>query len=156
MLHHGEISTALFMIRTGQAEVVKAHGQDSSVSRGLSETSTTDAEGSSAFERIALLERGTAFGEQSFVSEMPSLATVRSTCYSEIMRLWRDDFEGVVAMFPALRVHMLGVSRQLKHSYKAATARAQYMQLEKAHKSKKKSLFPGSPPNIKKSAGMIS
>ena len=35
-----------------------------------------------------------------------------------MMRLWKNDFDAVVTMFPSLRVHMIGVQRELKEQYK--------------------------------------
>ena len=50
------------------------------------------------------------------------MATVRSDGYSEIMWLTRSDFEAVCAMFPALKIHVLGVQKELKKSYDKASA----------------------------------
>eukprot|EP00966_Prymnesium_polylepis_P216192 5004691-Prymnesium_polylepis.1 len=54
------------------------------------------------------------------------MVTVRTIGYAEIMRLWKKDFEEVVKMFPALRVHMLGVQRELKEKWKTEQARTNF------------------------------
>jgi len=45
------------------------------------------------------------------------MATVRSDGYSEIMALGRADFDVVCQMFPALKIHVLGVQKELKKTY---------------------------------------
>ena len=155
VLHHGDVSHALYFIRTGQAAVYKPRNSRNSSPvilpiPGKNELrSTSDGDSGAGIklieedmERVAVLDRGAAFGEQSFMSELPSTATVRVINYSEIMRLWKSEFEAVVVMYPALRMHMLGVQRELRMSYRAKEAREQFLRTDPAHnKSGLKSLI---------------
>ena len=90
---------ALFFLRSGGCDVVK-------FSDSGEETI------------VGAIDIFACFGEQSFLLNSASLATVRSRIYSEILRLGRFDFDHVCAMFPALRTHVLGVQREMREHYK--------------------------------------
>ena len=66
---------------------------------------------------IATLREHACFGEQSFLSSMPSLATIRSTGYSTLGLIHRSDFEAIQEMFPQLRVHVMGFRKEAIRDY---------------------------------------
>jgi len=106
VIHQGDVGIALFFIRAGGAEVLKqgaGEGDDEMI--------------------VTRLHEFACFGEQSFLLRQPSMATVRSIGYSEIMWLVRSDFEAVCEMFPALKVHVLGVQKELNRNYHKLRAR---------------------------------
>jgi CRP-like cAMP-binding protein len=109
VIHQGDISEALYFIRSGKAEVLKIEGP-----MGLPSEDFEDD------RVVAVLKEHACFGEQSFMTQSPALATVRSVGYCTLMRIFKADFDRVVAMFPALRVHMLGVQREQLQEYSMA------------------------------------
>ena len=83
-----------------------------------------------AVSSLADAANGLQFISQSSISPIPhrmshSRLMWQVVVYSEIMRLWRKDFDVVVGMFPTLKVHMLGVQRELRAMYKTQAARSQ-------------------------------
>jgi len=101
IIHQGDVGNSLFFIQTGGADVLKKVG-----------------EGDDAQEILVVqLSEFACFGEQSFLLGQASMATVRSVGYSEVMSLGRSDFDVVCGMFPALKIHVLGVQKELKKTY---------------------------------------
>eukprot|EP00966_Prymnesium_polylepis_P312689 7225618-Prymnesium_polylepis.1 len=118
ILVQGDLGTALYFIRSGQAEVVLLKStsiddklSDNSPSTGsqgsLSENSQGSGEQGEDGQVMSKLEENSCFGEQSFFLHMPAKATVRALSYAEMMILDYSDFESVCELYPALRVHML-------------------------------------------------
>ena len=124
VIQQGEESRALFFVRSGTVQVIKDTNQDGE-------------EG----QIIATLEEHACFGEQSFLLGTEALASVRAKHYSEIMRLWRIDFDAIVNMFPALRVHMVGVQRELQQQYKVTASSTQAVNAESSRIGRKRAGF---------------
>eukprot|EP00966_Prymnesium_polylepis_P198003 4588145-Prymnesium_polylepis.1 len=96
VIQQGDVSKALYFVRSGSLQVIKESAQDAPE------------------EVLGVLAEYATFGEQSFLMGIEVKATVRTSGYAEIMRLLKSDFEGIVEMFPKLRVHMAGVQRRLQ------------------------------------------
>ena len=108
----GDITRTLYFIKSGECEVLKLEGPI-----GLP---NDDDDENPLGPRLHVLREHACFGEQSFMTQQPALATVRSISYTTLMRIYKSDFDVVVAMFPQLRVHMLGVQREQMMEYKSA------------------------------------
>ena len=117
IIMQGDVTRALYFIRSGACEVLKLEGP-----MGLPTSDSFDL-GASAVDHelgpvVAVLRDHACFGEQSFVRQTPALATVRAQGYTTLMRIFKRDFDVIVRMFPRLRVHMLGVQRDQLQEYK--------------------------------------
>ena len=119
VITQGEVSQCLFFIRSGKCQVVTftTGVVDKTLGSDDSRRSRRSRRGSSMAQEmttrvLAELSEYSCFGEQSFLLQSVTNASVRSLGYANLMRLFRNDFEVIVQMFPALRVHML--QRQIK------------------------------------------
>ena len=68
---------------------------------------------------VGKMSDGAAFGEQSFLSGGPSMATVRTTSFCEIMSLNHADLSHVTNAYPTLRSEMENFAQSKKQGYKA-------------------------------------
>ena len=109
LIHQGDISYALYFIRSGSVQVMKLEGP-----MGLEAPTGQDPLGIS----VATLNEGACFGEQSFISAKPSLASVRTLGYTTIYQIFKTDFEKVQSMFPQLRMHVAAIQREKAREYK--------------------------------------
>ena len=107
IIQQGDVSYALYFIRSGCCEVLKLEGPVGLPSESAEPLGLV----------VTTLRENACFGEQSFMTQQPALASVRAVGYSTLMRIWKTDFDTVVEMFPQLRVHMLGVQREQMREY---------------------------------------
>eukprot|EP00325_Prymnesiales_sp_UTEX-LB-985_P007184 CAMPEP_0174696820 /NCGR_PEP_ID=MMETSP1094-20130205/2876_1 /TAXON_ID=156173 /ORGANISM="Chrysochromulina brevifilum, Strain UTEX LB 985" /LENGTH=860 /DNA_ID=CAMNT_0015893685 /DNA_START=37 /DNA_END=2619 /DNA_ORIENTATION=- len=141
IIHQGDISPALFFIRSGTCDVIKSEGLMPPSLRSSSAPGGGDDRRSIADDRrsiggedgcgtvVTTLNEYACFGEQSFMSQKPALATVRSNGFTTLMRIYKTEFDMVVAMFPKLRVHMLGVQREQMIGYTLPSFKARQKSL---------------------------
>jgi CRP-like cAMP-binding protein len=102
----GETHPALYIVATGSLEVV------GDARRGRE-------------RRVAVIEQGSVFGEQSFFDGLPRSATVRALTDGELRSLTRDAFEVLAAREPDLaRMILLDLGRILSLRLRATSALA--------------------------------
>jgi CRP-like cAMP-binding protein len=91
----GEVQPALFIVASGSLEVLADAGRKGQ-------------------RRIAVIEPGYVFGEQSFFDGLPRSATVRALSAGELRSLTREAFEVLAAREPDLaRMMLLDLGRIL-------------------------------------------
>jgi len=111
LIHQGDVSYALYFIRSGIVTVMKLEGP-----MGLPSEEATGQDPLGV--PVATLREGACFGEQSFMCGKPSLASVRTVGYTTIYQIFKTDFEKVQSMFPQLRMHVAAVQRDKARAYK--------------------------------------
>ena len=69
---------------------------------------------------VAKLTEGDAFGEQSFVMKTPSLASVRTMSYCDLLTLTSGDLEYVFTSYPSLKLklHAYAIEQRAKYDEK--------------------------------------
>jgi hypothetical protein len=92
IIHQGDVSYALFFIRSGRVDVLRLSGPV-----GLE---VPEDDGDSLGDNVATLHDGQCFGEQSFLRHTPSLASCRARGYVTLYQIFKVDFERVQSMFP--------------------------------------------------------
>jgi len=118
VIMQGDVTRVLYFVRSGSCQILKQEGP---VGLPTEEDDETDPLGT----LVHTLREHSCFGEQSFMTQQPAMASVRSVGYATLMCIFKADFDMIVTMFPQLRVHMLGVQHQQLKEYKvAATANA--------------------------------
>jgi CRP-like cAMP-binding protein len=102
----GEAQPALYIVASGSLEVLRA-GR-----RGRE-------------RRVAVIEQGSVFGEQSFFDRLPRSATVRALSDGELRSLTPEAFEVLAAREPDLaRMILLDLGRILSLRLRATSALA--------------------------------
>lgn len=106
VVHAGETHPALYIVASGSLEVIGA-GR-----RGRE-------------RRMAVIEQGSVFGEQSFFDGLPRSATVRALTAGELRSLTREAFEVLAAREPDLaRMILLDLGRILSLRLRSTSALA--------------------------------
>jgi CRP-like cAMP-binding protein len=102
----GETQPALFIVASGTLEVLAESGR-------------------AGERRIAVIEPGSVFGEQSFFDGLPRSATVRALSDGELRSLTREAFEVLAAREPDLaRMALLDLGRILSLRLRRTSALA--------------------------------
>jgi CRP-like cAMP-binding protein len=106
LVRAGEAQPALYIVASGSLEVVGA-----------------DRRGRA--RRVAVIEQGSVFGEQSFFDRLPRSATVRALTDGELRSLTPEAFEVLAAREPDLaRMVLLDLGRILSLRLRATSALA--------------------------------
>lgn len=106
LVHAGEAQPALYIVASGSLEVLG-----------------TDRRGRE--RRVAVIEQGSVFGEQSFFDRLPRSATVRALTDGELRSLTPEAFEVLAAREPDLaRMVLLDLGRILSLRLRATSALA--------------------------------
>ena len=82
LVKEGSISDGLYVVLSGEV-AVEAKGQ-----------------------RIATLKEGQVFGEMSLLTRTPAGATVRATRHTSLLRLPKQDFDGLILSHPQVLEHV--------------------------------------------------
>ena len=82
LVKEGNISDGLYVVLSGEV-AVEAKGQ-----------------------RIATLKEGQVFGEMSLLTRTPAAATVRATRHTSLLRLPKQDFDGLILSHPQVLEHV--------------------------------------------------
>jgi len=75
---------------------------------------------------VARLSDGNAFGEQSFVARLPtpSMATVRTAAYCQLMTLNHKDLRVVCESYPSVRAALDDYAKEKKAQYEETNQKA--------------------------------
>jgi CRP-like cAMP-binding protein len=92
IVQKGTIGRELFMIRSGDVEVV---GDKNGVKEGV----------------IARMGKQEVFGERALLEDTPRTATVRAETAVDVLVMSRDDFRSLVAQFSVLDEHFADMLR---------------------------------------------
>lgn len=87
LLKEGEIDDAVYIVVSGQVEVISSQ--------------------SSSRKRIATIDEGSVFGEVAFFDSKPRSASVRAVVDGQVLRLSRKGFEQISAWNPNLAQQFL-------------------------------------------------
>ena len=71
---------------------------------------------------VAKLTEGDAFGEQSFVMKTPSLASVRTMSYCDLLTLTSGDLEYVFTSYPSLKLKLHAYAIEQRAKYDSTNA----------------------------------
>jgi CRP-like cAMP-binding protein len=105
VIQHGDVDGSVHIVRSGTLEVL------------------LPGRPGGALERVALIEPGSIFGEQSFFDGKPRSATVRALGETHILALDRDAFDVLAAREPELsRVVLFDLARILSLRLRRTTA----------------------------------
>ncbi len=88
LLKEGEIDDAVYIIVSGQVEVISAHAFG-------------------RVKRIALIDEGSVYGEVAFFDTKPRSASIRAVGDGQVLRLSRKGFEKISAWNPGLAQQFL-------------------------------------------------
>ena len=148
IIMQGDVSRALYFVRSGMCDVLRKNNESDGwqsqnrISTRISNDEGNDGESfgsrnvrgrlessesldnSELGTLLTTLKEHSCFGEQSFHGDTPAFATVRSRSYTTLMRIFKQDFEMVATMFPSLRAHVLGVTREQLRDYRIAERQA--------------------------------
>ena len=106
VVHQGGAAQELYIVTRGRLEVLVGDQRD--------------------WKRVAVIEPGSVFGEQSFVDGKPRSASVRALSDGEIRTLSLESFEVLAAKDPALmRAVVFDLARILSLRLRQTTARVQ-------------------------------
>ena len=106
VVHQGGAEQELYIVTRGRLEVLVGDQRD--------------------WKRVAVIEPGSVFGEQSFVDGKPRSASVRALSDGEIRTLSLESFEVLAAKDPALmRAVVFDLARILSLRLRQTTARVQ-------------------------------